>query len=67
MKKKKKKKGEKRGDFLIFFFIFLREKRKWKYKKTYLQGMLGLDDQSHMISDAVNSPWTSSGLTKWLI
>jgi len=32
-----------------------------------LQGMLGLDDQSHMISDAVNSPWTSSGLTKWLI
>ena len=36
-------------------------------KKTYLQGMFGLDDQSHMISDAVNSPWTSSGLTKWLI
>jgi len=32
-----------------------------------LQGMFGLDDQSHMISDAVNSPWTSSGLTKWLI
>ena len=44
------------------------QKLRIKYvKKTYLQGMFGLDDQSHMISDAVNSPWTSSGLTKWLI
>ena len=45
------------------------EKLRIKYleKKTYLQGMFGFDDQSHMISDAVNSPWTSSGLTKWLI
>lgn len=29
-----------------------------------LQGMFGFDDQSHIMSEAVNPPWTSSGLTK---